>query len=289
MRSPFTRKTLSFLRALKRHNNRDWFRERKAQYDEHVRGPMIDLLARLAADLPSFAPELISDPRVSLYRIYRDTRFSSDKRPLKTHVAAHFPARGFPRNQGAGLYLEITPAWVWIGGGLYMPEGTDLRAIREQIAVHHRRLHRIVTAAAFRRAVGSLEGEQLSRVPLGYPKDHAAADYLRFKQFLAGREFDAELAIRDRFYAQVLTIFRAVAPLVRFLNAPLLAARATLPFDPADSSTLLAATSAGSRRTRTATSRARLPVMPMPPTLDGALMPGPRQTGRRPALPVATS
>jgi uncharacterized protein (TIGR02453 family) len=222
MRSPFTSKTLSFLRSLKRNNNREWFRSRKHQYDEHVRGPMIELLARLAADMPLIAPELISDPGVSLYRIYRDTRFSADKRPLKTHVAAHFPARGFARNEGAGLYLEVTPAWVWIGGGMYMPSSTDLRAIREHIAVNHRQLHRIVTGPVFRDAVGELDGERLSRIPRGYVKDHPAGDYLRFKQFLAGREFEPEFAVGDRFYGQVLAIFQAVAPLARFLNAPLL-------------------------------------------------------------------
>jgi uncharacterized protein (TIGR02453 family) len=289
MRSPFTRKTLSFLRALKRHNNREWFRQRKAQYEEHVREPMIDLLARLGDDLPSFAPELISDPRVSLYRIYRDTRFSADKRPLKTHIAAHFPAKGFPRNEGAGLYLEITPAWVWIGGGLYMPAAADLRAIREHIAVRHRQLRRIVTSPAFRRTVGSLEGEQLSRVPVGYPKDHAAADYLRFKQFLAGREFEAELAIRDRFYAQLVIIFRTVAPLVRFLNAPLLAARADVRFNPAHLPTLLTTTSTAPKRQSTAMSRPGGTLTPMPRRVDAALMRGPRQTARHPVVPVGTS
>lgn len=229
MNSPFTRKTLAFLRALKRNNDREWFRSRKDQYEAHVRGPMIQLLARLADDFATFAPELIADPRVSLYRIYRDTRFSEDKRPLKTHIAAHFPARGFARNEGAGLYLEIAPGWVWIGGGLYMPSSADLRAIRAHIASHHRMLHRIVTAPAFRRAVGRLDGERGSRVPLGYPKDHAAAEYLRFKQFLAGGEYEAEFACDRRFYRDVLTVFRAVAPLVRFLNRPLLEYRASMP------------------------------------------------------------
>ena len=74
MKSPFSPKTLAFLRALKRNNDRDWFRMRKPQYQEHVRGPMVELLARLAVDLPDFAPELVADPRVSLYRVYRDTR-----------------------------------------------------------------------------------------------------------------------------------------------------------------------------------------------------------------------
>jgi uncharacterized protein (TIGR02453 family) len=229
MLSPFTRKTVAFLRALKRHNDRDWFRSRKDQYDAHVRGPMIQLLSRLADDFRAFAPELIADPRVSLYRIYRDTRFSDDKRPLKTHIAAHFPAKGFARSEGAGLYLEIAPAWVWIGGGLYMPSSTDLHAIRAHIATRHRRLHRIVTAPPFRRTVARLEGERLSRAPVGYPKDHPGVDYLRFKQFLAGCEYPAEFAYDRRFYREVLSVFRAVAPLVRFLNAPLLAYRASTP------------------------------------------------------------
>jgi uncharacterized protein (TIGR02453 family) len=223
MSSPFTRKTLSFLRALKRNNDREWFRARKAEYEQHVRGPMVTLLSQLAGDFPRFAPELVSDPRVSLYRIYRDTRFSEDKRPLKTHVAAHFPARGFPRNEGSGLYLEITPQWVWIGGGLYMPSSADLHAIREHIAATHPQLQRTVQARAFRDAVGELGGEQLSRVPRGYLKEHPAAGYLRYKQFLAGREYDAAFATSPQFYPEVLRVFRAVVPLVRFLNTPLLA------------------------------------------------------------------
>ena len=157
MAQVFSRKTLAFLRALTRNNDREWFRQRKPAYEEHVRGPMIGLLERLAGDLPRFAPELISEPRASLYRIYRDTRFSEDKTPLKTHVAAHFPARGFPRGEGSGLYLEVAPSWVWIGGGLYMPASADLRLIRAHIADHHRALHRIVSGAAFKRAVGALE------------------------------------------------------------------------------------------------------------------------------------
>jgi len=221
MASPFTRKTLSFLRALVRNNDRDWFKARKPQYEEHVRQPMLALLARLAGDLRTFAPELVADPKVSLYRIYRDTRFSDDKRPLKTHVAAHFPSRAFGRAGGAGLYLEIAPRWVWIGGGLYMPSGPELLAIREHIAATHPRLHRLAKAPAFTSHVGELGGERLTRLPRGYARDHPAAHYLQFKQFLAGREYEAELAISPRFYGELLGVFRAVAPVVRFLNTPL--------------------------------------------------------------------
>jgi uncharacterized protein (TIGR02453 family) len=226
MASPFTRRTLAFLRALARNNDREWFRERRARYEADVRGPMLEVLARLADDLQAFAPDLIADPKVSLYRIYRDTRFSANKAPLKTNVAAVFPPRGFNRYEGAGLYFEVAPRHVWIGGGLYMPAGPDLAALRAHIAEDHRKLHRLVTAPAFRRAVGTLGGERLSRVPRGYPKDHPAAGYLRFKQFLAFREFPAELAVAPRFYATLLSTFRAIAPLVAYLNTPLRAHRA---------------------------------------------------------------
>ena len=223
MDSPFSTKTLSFLRSLARNNDRDWFRLHKPEYERHVRGPMVDLLARLAVDLREFAPELVTDPRVSLYRIYRDTRFSADKSPLKTHVAAHLPSRNLSRGRGAALYLEVSPKRVRIGGGLYMPASSDLRLIREYIATRYRTLRRTVTGSAFRKAVGSLSGARLVGAPLGYPADHPAMEYLRFKQFLAGREFEPTLAVTDRFYPELLRTFRAVAPLVRFLNAPLAA------------------------------------------------------------------
>jgi uncharacterized protein (TIGR02453 family) len=220
--SPFTKKTLSFLRALKRNNDREWFKARKAEYDTHVRGPMIELLARLAEDFRGFAPELVADPRVSLYRIYRDTRFSDDKTPLKTHAAAHFPHRALGKSGGGGLYLEVAPTWVWIGGGLYMPETHELASIRAHIDANHRTLRRIVESRTFVRAVGALHGEQLTRVPRGYAKEHPAAHYLRFRQFLAGREYPAEFAYDPRFYGELVKVFRQVAPLVRFLNAPIL-------------------------------------------------------------------
>jgi uncharacterized protein (TIGR02453 family) len=222
MTSPFTRKTIAFLRSLKRNNDREWFKARKDDYESHVRTPMVTLLARLADDLRSFAPELLSDPKVSLYRIYRDTRFSEDKTPLKTHAAAHFPHRAL-RKVGGGLYLEVAPQWVWIGGGMYMPETHQLAAIRAHIDANHRKLRKVVESKKFVAAAGELHGEQLTRVPRGFAKEHPAAHYLRFRQFLAGREFPAEFAYDRRFYAELVKVFREVAPLVRFLNEPLLA------------------------------------------------------------------
>ena len=218
MKSPFTRKTLGFLRALARNNDREWFRARKDDYERHVRVPMVELIGRLAEDMRPFAPELVADPKRSLYRIYRDTRFSSDKTPLKTNAAAVFPPRGFSRHEGAGLYFEIAPGWTWMGGGLYMPPSASLHAIRAAIATSHPRLHRIVTAPAFRKTVGTVQGERLSRVPLGFRKDHPAAHYLQFKQFLGFRELPAAFATSADFYPELLRTFRALVPMLRFLN-----------------------------------------------------------------------
>jgi uncharacterized protein (TIGR02453 family) len=221
MTSPFTPKTLSFLRSLKRNNDREWFRARKPEYERHVRGPMIALIEQLAIDLATVAPGFVADPKISMYRIYRDTRFSADKSPLKTHVAAHFPARGAARGEGGGLYVEVAPGGVWMGGGLYMPSSPHLAAIRAQIAATHPRLLKIVTAPAFKKAVGEMTGDQMTRVPHGYPADHPAAHYLRFRQFLGGAEYPAAFATDRRFYSELCRVFTAVAPLVTFLNEAL--------------------------------------------------------------------
>lgn len=216
----FTPRSLAFLRALKRNNDRDWFRERKAQYEDHLKAPMLAVIEQLATDFQSFAPSLVATPKC-IYRVYRDTRFSDDKAPLKTNIAASFPWRGLPRHEGAGLYIEVAPRWVWVGGGMYAPGTSQLAVVREHIAANHTRLRAIVESPGFRKAVGALEGSKLLRVPRGYEKDHPAAEYLRHRQFLAAKEFPPEFAYDPKFYAAVLGVFKHVAPLIRFLNEPL--------------------------------------------------------------------
>jgi uncharacterized protein (TIGR02453 family) len=218
----FTDETLTFLRGLKRNNRREWFNARREAYETHVRAPMIAIIERLAADFQAFAPELVASPKISMYRIYRDTRFSANKAPYKTHVAAVFPCRGLPKHEGAGLYFHVSPDEVWVGGGMYAPQTPQLVAVREHIAANLRRLRTIVESPSFRRTIGSLEGERLQRVPHGFPKDHEAAEYLKFRQFLAGCEFPPNLATSPRFYTSLLNVFRQAAPLMRFLNEPLL-------------------------------------------------------------------
>jgi uncharacterized protein (TIGR02453 family) len=221
----FTADTLSFLRRLKRNNRREWFNAHRGEYERHVREPMIAVIERLAVDFRSFAPELVASPKLSLYRIYRDTRFSEDKTPYKTHIAAVFPCRSLPKHEGAGLYFHASPDGVWAGGGLWAPPTPQLQKVREHVAANSRRLRAIVLAPAFRKAVGALEGERLQRVPRGFPKDHEAAEYLKYRQYLAGAEFPAKFATSPAFYKGLLEVFRRVAPLVRFLNEPLLDTR----------------------------------------------------------------
>jgi uncharacterized protein (TIGR02453 family) len=213
--------TLTFLRALKRNNRRDWFQPRKEQFEAHVRAPMLAIVARLADDLRRFAPEIVVDPKTAMYRIYRDTRFSENKTPYKTHVAAVFPWRGLPKHEGAGLYFHVSPDEVWMGGGMYAPQPPQLQAVREHIAANSKRLRAIVESPGFRRQIGRLEGEQLQRVPRGFAKDHPAAEFLKYRQFLAGRELPPPVACKPTFYATLLGVFRQVTPVIRFLNEPL--------------------------------------------------------------------
>jgi uncharacterized protein (TIGR02453 family) len=218
----FPAETLRFLRALKRNNRREWFNAHRDDYEAYVRQPMTTIVERLAVDLRAFAPELVAAPKVSIYRIYRDMRFSDDKKPYKTHVAAVFPTRGLNKHEGAGTYFHVSADEVWIGGGMYSPQPSQLFAVREHIAGHVRQLRAIVESPGFRRHVGELGGDKLSRVPRGFSQDHPAAEYLKHKHFVAGAEFPSAFASSPAFYKTLLTVFRQVTPLARFLNAPLL-------------------------------------------------------------------
>jgi uncharacterized protein (TIGR02453 family) len=215
--SPFTDKTLSFLRALTRNNDREWFRAHTDQYESHVKRPMVAAIERIGEEFRVLAPELMADPKKSLYRIWRDTRFSADKRPLKTNMAAVFPHRQGNRHSSAGLYFEIAPKWVFAGGGIYMPERGDLAKIRQRIAEEPQAFERLARERRLR-AIGGVQGERLTRVPRGFAADHPAADYLRLKHYLGYREWPPEFATSDRFWPELLGTFAAVMALVRYLN-----------------------------------------------------------------------
>src|SRR2546428_6805704 len=161
--SAIPKKGLQFLRSLKRNNNREWFQEHKGIYQQYLQEPMADLIASLAEDFRELAPEMVASPKASAYRIYRDTRFSKDKSPYKTHVAAVFPRSGLGKHEGAGFYLHIGPAELLIGGGLYMPFPEDLSAVRWHIAENPETFLAIVGGGKFRKMFGYLGGGRLNR------------------------------------------------------------------------------------------------------------------------------
>ena len=220
----FTAQTVAFLEALKRNNDREWFKAHKPDYEAHVRAPMMAIIERLARDLPRIAPDIAALPR-SMYRIYRDTRFSPDKTPYKTHVAAAFTHRALPKAESAALYFHFAPGQLWIGAGLYAPATPRLLRIRQHIAADPDRFRRLVESPGLRR-LGGVHGARLLRMPRGFPADHEAAEYLKLKQFLAGgEERDPAIALAPRFYRTLLRRFETLAPFVEFLNAPLVTAR----------------------------------------------------------------
>ena len=216
----FPAEALEFFRGLARHNTREWFQPRKAQFEEYVKAPMVRLVEALNRDLEAIAPAWVTPPEKAIYRIYRDTRFSKDKTPYKDHIAASFRHRASAGHGGGGLYFAISRKEVAVGGGVYMPEPAALRTIREHIAENHAELRRILASKTVKRLVGELQGEQLTRVPKGFACDHPAADLLRRKQYFLYVELPADVAITSRLYAEIWSRFRATLPFLEFLTAP---------------------------------------------------------------------
>ncbi len=221
----FTPGTLAFLRALTRHNDREWFKARKDSYESCVRAPMVAVVERLATDFARFAPDIVASPKDSMFRPYRDTRFSEDKRPLKTNVSAFFQCRGLGKREGAGLYLEVACERVLVAGGIYAPHPIELQRVREHVADNHVRFRALVESPSFVRSFGALAGDSLKRVPRGFPPDHPAAEYLRLRHYVGVRQYPASFAASPRFYATIVGLFERLAPFVRFLNEPLLVPR----------------------------------------------------------------
>jgi uncharacterized protein (TIGR02453 family) len=217
----FPPEALKFLRQLKRNNNREWFLAHKDIYESKVKAPMTELVFYLGLGLHQLAPELIVDPKRAIFRIYRDIRFSADKSPYKTQIAAIFSPRGIQKNGGAALYFHIEPTEVMIAGGNYMPDSATLRILRQHIAVHWEDYAAITNQKNFKKMFGEVQGERLVRPPSGFSADHPAIDVLRMKQFYVMQTEPAELAEGPKLFPRLLALFSATLPFVRFLNAPL--------------------------------------------------------------------
>ena len=215
----YPREGIDFLRRLKRNNNRNWFEKHKAEYESDVKLPMQSLIASLQPYFESFAPQFDINPKRSLFRIYRDIRFSKDKTPYKTHVAAHFVLRGKPKGiEGSGFYLHIEPGEIFLGGGIYMPGSDQLKAIRRAIVEKSAEFLDVIRDKAFIKRFKQIEGEKLQRVPRGYDPAHPLAEWLKLKQFFVGVEWKEERCLKKKFVNEIAEVYEEAAPFVTFLN-----------------------------------------------------------------------
>ena len=133
---------MKFLRGLARNNDREWFEARREMYERAVKAPMLALIEEINAAMMEFAPEHVRPPHKVAMRIYRDIRFSPNKQPYKTHLAAWWSRRGMEKTSGGGFYLQIGPQQVMIAAGVYMPEREQLLALRRWMSGASRELSR---------------------------------------------------------------------------------------------------------------------------------------------------
>jgi len=214
----FTPALFTFLGELRLHNEREWFERNRERYLRDVRDPMLRFISDFAPVLRKIAPCLVADPRPvggSLFRLHRDTRFSSDKTPYKTNVAARFRHEAGRNVHGPGYYLSLDPDEVVVGGGVWHPEADALRMIRRSIFEQPGAWKRAAATPAMRRL--AWWGDSLTRSPRGFPGDHPLVDMLRRKDFAAGVELGQRDALSPRFLDRCADVYRALAPAMKLL------------------------------------------------------------------------
>jgi uncharacterized protein (TIGR02453 family) len=227
MAALFTPASLRFLRALARNNARPWFQAHCREYELLILGPMRDLVDEMDVRLASLAPEIVGERKRSIFRIYRDVRFSEDKSPYKTQAACWFFHRDASHRVGqeshgggAGFYFQLAPANCMTGGGIWMPPREALTRLRDAIAEKPAAFARTVTAPAVARRFGGLDADAvLKKAPRGYPPDHPGGTWLRYKSFTLGRAFTDAQAVSARLPQLLENDFALMLPLVRWLNA----------------------------------------------------------------------
>ena len=219
----FRPEALTFLRNLARHNDRFWFNERKAVYESELKEPMLAVIRKITDAMMEFAPNHVRPAEKSLFRIYRDTRFSNNKLPYKTHVAAWWSHMGMQKTSGAGYYFQVSPKGVVIAAGAYMPEKEQLAAIRNWLLNNHVQFRRLLQKPAVRKTFTEFEGEALTRPPKGFPCDHPAMDLIKCKQWGLSTTLPAKTALEKNFAQTLIRHFKLLAPLVDALNTPIAA------------------------------------------------------------------
>jgi uncharacterized protein (TIGR02453 family) len=225
----FRKEGLAFLRALVRANHKDpeearaWFNTNKAVYEAELKAPMLAVIRQVTEAMLDFAPEHVRPAEKSLFRIYRDTRFSNDKRPYKDHIAAWWTHTGLEKTSGAGYYFHVSAKEVTIAAGAYMPEKDQLAAIRHWLLDHHAEFRKLLQKPAVKSAFKEFDGNALTRPPKGFPPDHPGIDLIRCRQWGIGATLPVEAALDADFAGQVTRHFKLAAPIVAALNTPIAA------------------------------------------------------------------
>jgi uncharacterized protein (TIGR02453 family) len=215
----FSHDSLQFLKELRRHNDREWFQRNKARYESQVRDPFLRLIADLGAPLKRINPHLMADPRPtggSMMRIYRDIRFSPDKSPYKTFVAAHFEHSTAKDGGTPAYYLHFEPEHSSIGAGVWRPQPDALRKIREAIVADSKRWQRITSGVHFGSSCG-MAGESLRRPPAGFDPQHPLIEDIKRKDYAVSLPLSDSQVYGPDLLDTVTGAFQATAPFMQFL------------------------------------------------------------------------
>ena len=216
----FDKSFFAFFTELAANNNRDWFEANKPRYREQVVAPISAFIEAMAPRLAKISKHYVADPRPnggSMFRIYRDVRFSKDKKPYKENAGVHF-RHGLGRDAHApGFYVHLTPKEVFFGGGIWLPPSPQLARIRQAIADDPKGWAKVVGDRALKAECGGIRGDALTRPPRGFDKDAPHIEDIKRKTFFAMREASAKDAMARDCADQVATAFKAGRPLMKFI------------------------------------------------------------------------
>ncbi len=213
----------TFLRQVKRHNNREWFQKHKADYELSVRDPFLRFIGDSQPRLYKISPHLIADPKPtggSLLRIYKDLRFRPDAPPYQTMAAARFPHKAWKQTHAPGFYLHLEPGKSFLGGGLWHPDPETRARVREAIIASPSQWKKATGSKRFK-AFCTLAGESLKRLPPGFDAEHLFATDLKRKDFIAVTNFTDEQVCSPDFMGQFVSACEAAAPFMGFLTRAL--------------------------------------------------------------------
>jgi uncharacterized protein (TIGR02453 family) len=216
----FPKDFFMFFNDLKKNNNRDWFSANKPRYYESVVNPMGEYIVSIGPQLKRISPFYKADPRPhggSMFRIYRDTRFSNDKTPYKTHAACHFRHEAGRDAHAPGFYMHIETDRVSIGGGIWRPPAKQLGQIREFITDNPSAWEKLTKSSAVKK-MGGIQGDSLKRPPRGYDADARHVEDLKRKSFFLMSEADPKLALSPQLITESARVFRSVAKLNHFVT-----------------------------------------------------------------------